>query len=180
MSTGACVRIITYDQRHICLNGDDMKSLIIYDSAYGNTEMVALAIKRALDEQGVVTISLVKSAQADMLDDIDLLIVGSPTQGGQPTRAMLDYVRDLPNIRVKNLRIASFDTRYAEKEHGFGLKMLMRIIGYAAPKMADILRLKGATLIGNPEGFIVTGQEGPLKDDELNRAIAWARTLIKR
>jgi flavodoxin len=157
-----------------------MKSLIIYDSIYGSTAMVALAIKRALDERGDVAISLVRTVQPDMIEDVDLLIVGSPTQGGQPTRAMLEYVRDLPDARVRRLRVATFDTRYAEANHGFGLKILMRIVGYAAPKMADILRTKGGTLVGNPEGFIVVGKEGPLKDDELNRAITWARTLIKR
>lgn len=157
-----------------------MKSLIIYDSAYGNTAMVALAIKRALDEQGEVVISLVRSAEPDMLSGIDLLLVGSPTQGGQPTRAMLDFVKDLPNNKVKGLRFAAFDTRYAEKSHGIGLKLLMRIIGYAAPKMADVLQMKGGVSAGASEGFIVTDKEGPLRDDELNRAIAWARTLIKR
>lgn len=157
-----------------------MKSLIIYDSAYGNTAIIAHAVKRALDEQGDVAVCLVGSVQFDMFDGVDLLVVGSPTQGGQPTRAMLDFVRDIPNAQVKKLRVAAFDTRYAEKEHGLGLKLLMRISGYAAPKMADTLRTKGGILIGNPEGFIVTDKEGPLARDELNRAIAWARTLIKR
>jgi hypothetical protein len=56
----------------------------------------------------------------------------------------------------------------------------MGIINYAAPRIADALRLKGATLVVMPEGFIVDQKEGPLKEGELKRAQNWAKEILKR
>jgi len=36
----------------------------------------------------------------------------------------------------------------------------------------------GATIIAPPEGFIVTGTEGPLRDGELPRAVEWAKGIL--
>jgi hypothetical protein len=40
------------------------------------------------------------------------------------------------------------------------------------------LEALGATLVADPEGFVVKGKEGPLVEDELERAAAWARSLL--
>jgi hypothetical protein len=55
----------------------------------------------------------------------------------------------------------------------------MGLIGYAAGRIASGLTSKGGRLIAKPEGFIVDGKEGPLKEGELERAAAWARSLQK-
>jgi hypothetical protein len=44
---------------------------------------------------------------------------------------------------------------------------------------ADRLAKKGGTLIAQPEGFFVKGSEGPLKDNELERASAWVKSAMK-
>ncbi|KKR94701.1 MAG: Flavodoxin, partial [Candidatus Roizmanbacteria bacterium GW2011_GWA1_41_13] len=76
--------------------------------------------------------------------------------------------------------ISAFDTRFAKDEHGFGLKVLMNTIGFAAEKIAKSLQNKGGTLVVPAEGFIVTGREGPLKKGELERAAEWAREIAKK
>ena len=154
-----------------------MKTLVVYDSAYGNTAKVAEAIGRVAGEKGEAKVVLIKDATPDMLEGVELLVVGSPTQGGTFTKAMQGYLtQQLPII--KGLRVAAFDTRFAEKEHGFGLKILMKVIGYAGPKILSVLSAKGGKKVADAEGFIVTDKEGPLAEGELERAEAWIRSLI--
>jgi flavodoxin len=57
-----------------------MKTLVIYDSVYGNTEKIAQAIAEELLAQGEVTIRRVGEVSLEQLSRIDLLVVGSPTQ----------------------------------------------------------------------------------------------------
>jgi hypothetical protein len=57
------------------------------------------------------------------------------------------------------------------------LTVLESIFGYAADPMAKALVQKGATLLGKPAGFFVAASEGPLRDGELEKAVAWAKSL---
>ena len=58
-----------------------MKTLVVYDSLYGNTKAVAQAIGEALP--GEVTVVHVGEASASGLNAHDLLVVGAPTHAGQ-------------------------------------------------------------------------------------------------
>ena len=144
-----------------------MKTLIIYDSVYGNTEKIARAIGGAIT--GEVKVVRVSEANPSELQTIDLLIIGSPTQGGRPTPAIKDFLDQIPAI--KGIKVAAFDTRMATRFIG--------LFGYAAGRIADSLKRKGGTLIASPEGFIVKGNEGPLKEGELEGAASWAEEILK-
>ncbi len=63
-----------------------MKTLIVYDSVYGNTEIVAQAIGHAIP--GEVQVRRVGQVNAGDLETADLLIIGSPTHGALPTEAV--------------------------------------------------------------------------------------------
>ena len=146
-----------------------MKALIIYDSVYGNTEKIAKAIGDVLaNDVKVLRVSEVNSSQ---LEPVDLLIIGSPTQGGRPTKAMQTLLKDLPESVVKSASVATFDTRLQSK--------FASIFGYAAGKIASRLKDKGGNLISSPEGFLVSGNKGPLKEGELERAAGWAKEILK-
>jgi flavodoxin len=150
-----------------------MKTLIVYDSAYGNTERIAQAIAAALDAR---SIRAADAGSAELLG-VDLLVVGSPTQGGRPTKALTGFLNQLPRDALTGKAVAAFDTRIAAPAQGLPLRLLMRLIGFAAPRIAAGLKTKGGQLISAPEGFIVQGTEGPLAAGELERATAWARQL---
>jgi len=153
-----------------------MKTLIIYDSLYGNTEMIANAISEGL-MGSVAILPIAKVTTAD-LEKLNLLIVGSPVHGGRPTPAVDMFLKNVPNQCFKNVQVAAFDTRFAPQEHGIGLRVLMSIIQYAAQHIAKELIKKGGTLIAKPEGFIVHDKEGPLKKGERERAKKWAHTML--
>jgi len=146
-----------------------MKALIVYDSAYGNTEEIARAIGGAMD--GDVAVLRAGDAGSSELESLDLLVVGAPTYGGRPTPAMKEFLRKLPGTAVDGVGIAAFDTRISQKWVG--------IFGYAAGKIARSLQKKGGRLIVNPEGFFVRGTEGPLKEGEPERSAAWAKEILK-
>ena len=64
-----------------------MKTLIIYDSFFGNTEKIARAIFQTFSPLNSIKICLVNDYRPEYLNDIDLLIIGSPTRGFRPTPA---------------------------------------------------------------------------------------------
>jgi len=146
-----------------------MKALIVYDSVYGNTEKIARAIAEAITPSNEVKILRAGEANPSELASIDLLIVGSPTHAGRPTPAIKDLLNKVPELQGVN--VAAFDTRIPTK--------LVRVFGYAAGRIANNLKKKGSTLIASPEGFFVTGGQGPLKEGELERAAAWAKGILE-
>ena len=142
-----------------------MKALVVYDSQYGNTERIAQAIGEAIGSQ-VVRVGDVSPAE---LKEFDLLIVGSPTHGGWYTQEVKGLLEALP--LPEGFKVAAFDTRT--------MSIWNRLLpfGYAAPRIARNLEGNGGNLLAPPEGFVVLGTEGPLKDGELERAAGWARGL---
>jgi flavodoxin I len=146
-----------------------MKTLVVYDSVYGNTEKIARAIGGAIT--GDVKVLQANEANPAELAGIDLLIVGAPTQGGRPTQAMQGFLKKVTENDVNGMSVASFDTRISAKWVG--------IFGYAAGRIGKDLKKKGGNLILPPEPFFVKGTEGPLKEGELERAAGWAKELFK-
>ncbi|MEI6873930.1 MAG: flavodoxin, partial [Spirochaetota bacterium] len=55
-----------------------------------------------------------------------------------------------------------------------------RKFGFAAVRMAEQLGEVGHRLVGEPMGFVVTGQKGPLAEGEVERAREWGRDLASR
>jgi len=148
-----------------------MKTLVVYDSVYGNTEIIAQAIGDAIP--GEVPVLRVGQVDAGDLETVDLLIIGSPTHGALPTEAVQGLVEKIGAPAREGAQAATFDTRLT-------WKFLERWGGFAAPKIADMLREQGWTLVGEPGGFFVKGlKKGPLKRGEADRAAAWARGLVE-
>ncbi len=143
-----------------------MSAMIVYDSVHGNTAKIAQAMAKSVGVQ-VCQVGDVNPAD---LADLECLVVGSPTHGGWFTEEIKALLEAMPNL--EGVQVAAFDTRTAS--------VWNRILpfGYAAPRMANMLEDKGGTLIQAPEGFVVEGIKGPLKDGELERAASWAKGLV--
>ena len=152
-----------------------MKTLVIYDSVYGNTQKIAQAIGDGLT--GEVKVVPVGSMNASEVRSFDLLIVGSPVHGGRATPAIDSFLKQLPPHSLEGKSVAAFDTRFESEEQGIGLRILMSVIRYAAERIARELVKKGGRLVAEPEGFIVEQKEGPLKQGELERASNWAKAM---
>lgn len=148
-----------------------MKSLVVYESDYGNTERLARAIAEALHEQGEARVAPVGGVSGLSAGEIDLLVVGAPTQLHGLTDGMREMLEGLPKGALRGMRALAFDTRYRGPR-------LVR--GSAAKEIAGLLRHLGCRLLASPESFFVKGEEGPLEPGEEYRAKAWALHALGR
>lgn len=147
-----------------------MKSLIVYDSIYGNTEKIARAIKDAIT--GNVKLINISEVNYPELKTFDFLIIGSPTQGGRPTPAIQNFLDKFQDNIINNIKVAIFDTRLPNK--------WVSIFGYAAGRIYQHLKKINMNIVLPPEGFFVKGKKGPLVDGEIERAANWVKDIIKK
>ena len=163
-----------------------MNVVIVYESAWGNTQAVAEVVAAGLVAATGIDVTVVDVGVAPPAATIvaDLLVVGAPThafglsrpqtredaarRGGHPgavgLREWLESAGGLPGP------VAAFDTHVRHPN----------LPGAASRKAARLLRRHGATLLAEPESFSVDGYEGPLLPGELDRAQAWGADLGDR
>jgi flavodoxin len=156
-----------------------MKSLVLYDSAYGNTAKIARVIYHVLAAKSDARLIALDDLRFSTLGKVDLLVVGSPTQGGRPTQGLEGFLKNLPPDALGNIRVAAFDTRLDIRAQAFLLRLVMSTARYAASKIARLLVSKGGELITKPRGFIVSDTEGPVLDAEITHAEKWAEKLLQ-
>ena len=156
-----------------------MRTLVIYDSFFGNTEQIARAVGSALGLPDQVGIFRVSDVKLEQLAGMNLLIVGSPTRGFRPSPAIVDLLKGMPPNALHGVKVAAFDTRIATSDiKSAALRIMVNFGGYAAAPIAAQLKKKGGELVAPPEGFFVQDREGPLKPGELERAAKWAAQLL--
>lgn len=145
-----------------------MRALVVYDSKFGNTQAIAQRIGEGLRAGAEVHVWSTSEA-GSFSGDVDLLVIGGPTQAHGVEATMRDYVEHLPVDKMDHLAVAVFDTR---------VRWPKLLSGSAAEGIAKRLARSGAELIDEPESFFVDGREGPLSDGELKRAADWGRHLL--
>lgn len=165
----------------------EMKALVIYESMFGNTKLIAEAIGKGLGGPETAQVVEVKDAGRD-LTGFDLLVIGGPTHAWSMSRrgtrrdalskasedrpgageiGIREWLGELP--RNGSVLTATFDTKL-RKGRWFPT-------GSAARSAAKRLRKRGFTLVFDPEQFEVIGNDGPLADGEIERAEAWGQLL---
>jgi hypothetical protein len=170
-------------------DGRNVKALVVYESFFGNTESIARAVAGGLRLEGCASTAVdVAEAQDVDPDDYDLLVVGGPThafalsrpstrddavaRGGDArysTRGLREWLVAIPVQRGARLA-AAFDTRVSKVRH---------LPASASRSAAHLLRQRHYVLVARPTGFVVQDVEGPLEIRQMERAIAWGRTLAR-
>lgn len=158
-----------------------MKILILFDSYFGNTERTAYSIGEGLNKHGKVKLKRLSEASPEILEGINLLILGTPTRAFRPTKAAVDFLKKLPADSLSDVGIAAFDTRISldDVDSKF-LRFMAGLFGFAAEPLQKLMVKKGGTAVGKPEGFYVEGTEGPMADGELERASDWAASMVEK
>jgi flavodoxin len=139
-----------------------MKTLVIYDSNFGNTQKIAETIAKELEAQAIS----VSEVTINELEGTGLLIMGSPIHGWRPSEKMNKFLAKLSAGQLKGVKAATFDTR-----------VKLFIHGDAAKKIAKALENAGAEIIIEPQPFFVKGKKGPLFDGEIEKALTFAKEI---
>lgn len=155
-----------------------MKVFIIYDSLFGNTEKIAKTIGETLSLSHDTIVVKADNNTITNMEDVNLLVIGSPTHGGWFTEPIKKFIASLPTETLQNFKVATFDTSFPTTNMGFITNHLAKIFGNAAPRISKKLNKKGATVIDS-KIFYVLGKEGPLQEGEIERAQMWANQLHK-
>ena len=170
-----------------------MNTVVVYESMYGNTHLVAEAIAEGLRQSSdsSVTVVPVQDAEQDVVDSADLLVVGGPTHvhglSRESTRRaaveaaqkpdsdlVLDPDAEGPGLREwfdrlgeLTAKTAAFDTR---------MKGPGALTGRASKGIAKRLREHGGVPVVDPRSFLVT-KENRLLDHEQEHAREWGKQL---
>ena len=168
-----------------------MRAVVVYESMYGNTHVVADHIGVGLGSTFDVVVTSIEGADDDLLANVDLLVVGGPTHAHGMTstgtrKAAVDAARkdedlDLdPDAEGPGLRdwfpqlktphgtaAAAFDTR---------IHAPAPLTGRASKGIARRLRHHGFDLVAEPGSFLVD-THNHLLDGEAERAEAWGASL---
>lgn len=145
-----------------------MKILIVYGSQFGTTAHLARAMGDALAKDHGVRVLHARDAAAIHGSEVDLLIVGAPTQLHGLRLLVRPFLSGLGKRGYRDVAAAAFDTR------GVGTPDQT---GSAADGIASRLEKAGCRLITPPAGFVVVELKGPLATGEQDRAISWVRDV---
>jgi flavodoxin-like protein len=168
-----------------------MRAVVVYESMYGNTHLVADAVAAGLRTAYEVATVPVEQATARLVEPADLLVVGGPTHGhgmSRPTTReaavadarkpdsplTLDPDAEGPGLREWFARLPALHARAAAFDTRVDLPAILT--GRASKGIARRLRQHGLDLRAEPESFLVT-KKNTLVPGEVNRALEWGCRL---
>jgi flavodoxin len=144
-----------------------VKSVVYYATHSGNTERVARAIADALRTHGPVELLDVSAGPGAITDEIDLVVIGGPTEGHGMIRETIEFLDAIPHQALAGRAAAAFDTR---------LNWPRWASGSAAAGIRQRLQATGARAPVASASFIVS-MKPELQPGELERAGAWASSI---
>jgi flavorubredoxin len=165
-----------------------MRALVIYESMFGNTRVVAEAIGLGLAERMPTEVLEVGEAPVELPDDVTLVVVGGPTHALGMSRvntredaarraehpvvsATIGQREWLQRVQLPaRVSVATFDTRMGTAWW----------TGSAARRADRRLASLGARRLFEPVSFLVRATAGPLADGESHRAYKWGENLADR
>ena len=135
------------------------RTIIIYESKYGNTRLVAEAIAEGVREVSGVEPMVRELGEVNLeeFSGFEAIIIGSPNHMGNATRGIRKFIDGLGKINLEGKLVAVFDT-YMAKDFEKAVKKMEKQIGEKAPSLA--LAVPGLSVR-------VDGMKGPVTEGEL-------------
>ncbi len=148
------------------------KAIIVYESVYGNTEQIAIAIAEGIQESGDIECKVTKPGgiHTDELSEYDAILLGCPNHNQEPARNIIKFIDRAHIVPLEGKVGAAFDT-YTGGNKGVAVGLLESI-------MRD--RLTGIELVADGLSAKVDGRKGPLSDGELGLAQELGRAIGRK
>ena len=133
--------------------------IVIYESKYGNTKLVAETIAEGMREvSGVETVlHELKEVEQDKLAEFDAIVVGTPNHMGGATKSIRKFIDELGKLNLEGKLAAVFDT-YIGRDFEKAVKKMEKQIGEQVP---------GLKLAAPGLSVKVEGMKGPISEGEL-------------
>jgi hypothetical protein len=162
-----------------------VKAVVVYESLWGNTAAVARAIAEGIGEGTPVFPTT--EATPEAIAGADLIVAGSPIIGFRlPSEQVREGIRANPGAAPRPPDLSHPPLRSwletLPKGEGRGAAFETKVrgpFGNATTAISKALERAGYHPLGKPQGFIVKGKYGPLRDDELERAREWGAELAR-
>ncbi len=145
------------------------KVIVVYDSKYGNTKLVAETIAAGMREvEGTETVvSRVKEVDLRRIPDYDAILLGSPNHIGGPTWGIKRFIGRLGKLPLKGKMFAVFDT-YLGKEFEKAVKKMESRIREKVP---------GLKMAAPGLSIRVKGMKGPISEGELPKCREFGKRI---
>ena len=136
-----------------------VKVIVVYESKYGNTKLVAETIIEGMREVSGVEAVLGELNEADLnqLNEFDAILVGSPNHLGNATKNIRKFIDGLGKLNLKGKSAAVFDT-YMYKDFEKAMKKMEKQISGKVPALK---------LVTPSLSIRVEGMKGPIAEGEL-------------
>jgi hypothetical protein len=167
-----------------------MRALVVYESMFGNTEQIALAIADGLQTAYEVDVLNVDEAPSVLPSDIDLLVVGAPTHAFGLSREQTrsdaaervhgDTVTKYGSLRDWLKSFSRSQNRVYAGAFATRAKKARWLPGSAARSAAMMLRRKNFEELVAPADFYVDDILGPLLPGEVFRAKIWGAEIAAK
>jgi flavodoxin len=145
-----------------------MKVIVVYDTKYGNTELIAKKITEGMEADGIDTdINDVKEVDFERIADYDAILIGAPVHFGAPSRTITKFIDKLGGLKLKGTWTAVFDT-YLKTDFEKGVKPMEARLNEKVP---------GLKLIVPGLSIQVDGMKGPIVEGELSKSEAFGRRI---
>ncbi|MFC2020806.1 flavodoxin family protein [Chloroflexota bacterium] len=138
------------------------KVIIVYESKYGNTRLVAESIAEGMKKgsKTEVVLSELKETDLSKMGDYDAILVGSPNHIGTATRSIRKFIDQLGALGLENMPVAFFDT-YMGKDYEKAVRKMETRLNKKTP---------GLNLIAPGLSVRVDGMKGPVTEGELPKS----------
>jgi flavorubredoxin len=147
-----------------------MKAIVLFDTLFGNTEIIASRLTRGLQKTGVEAEAVnIKSARIDRLTEYDLIALRAPTQYFTASKPMKEFMERLKGLDLKGKRGFAFDTKLGSP-----------LSGSAAKFIEKKLREFGLDMIKERSSAIVVTQKGANAGTTLEDGMEWLFESIGR
>jgi len=148
------------------------KVIVVYESKYGNTKLVAETIIEGMKQvKGIETaLNEVKEIDLHQISSYDAILIGSPNHIGGPTRSIKKFIDKLGKLNLGEKRFAVFDT-YLGKDFEKAVKKMEKRINEKAP---------GMKMITPGLSIRVQGMKGPIAEAELPKCKEFGKKLANQ